>query len=73
VAREAAEQNKPFADHLRHLIVHGLLHLLGHDHQTPDAAWVMESFETVILAELGVPDPYHDHASEPPLSASACA
>lgn len=73
VAREAAEQNKAFADHLRHLIVHGLLHLLGHDHQTPDAAWVMESLETVILAELGVPDPYHDHASEPPLSASACA
>jgi len=73
VAREAAEQSKPFADHLRHLIVHGVLHLLGHDHQTTDAASMMEALETVILAKLGVPDPYHDHATEPPISACLCA
>ena len=72
VAREAAEQDKPFADHLRHLIVHGVLHLLGHDHQTADAASMMEALETVILAKLGVPDPYQD-ATQPPLSASVCA
>jgi probable rRNA maturation factor len=73
VAREAAEQSKPFADHLRHLIVHGVLHLLGHDHQTADAASMMEALETVILAKLGVSDPYHDHATEPPISACVCA
>ena len=70
VTREAAEQSKPLVDHLRHLIVHGVLHLLGHDHQTADAASMMESLETVILARLGVSDPYHDHATEPPISAS---
>jgi probable rRNA maturation factor len=62
VAREAAQQGKPFADHLRHLIVHGVLHLLGCDHQTADEASVMEPLETSILAKLGVPDPYHDSA-----------
>jgi probable rRNA maturation factor len=73
VAREAAEQNKPFADHLRHLIVHGVLHLLGHDHQSASAASIMEFLERVILAKLGVPDPYHDQATQPPVSASVCA
>jgi probable rRNA maturation factor len=62
VAREAAEQGKPFPDHLRHLIVHGVLHLLGCDHQTADEASIMEPLETSILAKLGVPDPYHDSA-----------
>lgn len=63
VAWEAAEQNKPPADHLRHLIVHGVLHLLGYDHlMHPDAA-LMESLETSILAELGVSDPYCDAMS----------
>ncbi len=73
VAREAAEQSKPFADHLRHLIVHGVLHLLGYDHQTAGAASIMESLERAILAKLGVPDPYHDQATETPISASVCA
>jgi probable rRNA maturation factor len=72
VAREAAEQSKPFADHLRHLIVHGVLHLLGYDHQRASAASMMESLERVILAKLGVPDPYHDQATQPPI-ASVCA
>jgi probable rRNA maturation factor len=60
IRREAAEQDKPFADHLRHLVVHGVLHLLGHDHDEPTAAAAMERREIAILAELGVPDPYRD-------------
>jgi len=46
------------ADHLRHLIVHGLLHLLGYDHQEAGEADEMEALETHILATLGVADPY---------------
>jgi probable rRNA maturation factor len=60
VAREAAEQNKPLADHLRHLVVHGVLHLLGFDHENDMEAEVMEGREREILAGLGVPDPYRD-------------
>jgi len=60
VAREAAEQKKPLADHLRHLVVHGVLHLLGFDHETDAEAEVMEALEREILAGLGVPDPYRD-------------
>ncbi len=58
VAREAAEQGKPLADHLRHLTVHGVLHLLGWDHQREAEAEAMEGLERRILAGLGVPDPY---------------
>jgi probable rRNA maturation factor len=60
VAREAAEQQKPLADHLRHLVVHGLLHLLGFDHATDAEAAIMETREVEILQGLGVPDPYRD-------------
>lgn len=60
VAGEAAAQGKPLADHLRHLTVHGVLHLLGFDHHTAVEAAVMEALETAILARLGVPDPYRD-------------
>jgi probable rRNA maturation factor len=60
VRREAAEQQKPLADHLRHLVVHGVLHLLGYDHAEPAAAAAMEAHEIAILAELGVPNPYRD-------------
>jgi probable rRNA maturation factor len=61
-AREAHEENgKPFADHLAHLAVHGFLHLLGYDHDTDTAAEQMEQLERVILARLGVPDPYLTH------------
>ena len=63
VAGEAVNQGKPFADHLRHLIVHGVLHLIGYDHQTTDEASIMESLETIVLAKLGVPDPYQDSTS----------
>ena len=60
VVREAQEQDKPFADHLQHLIVHGVLHLLGYDHRVEREAADMERLETDILAGLGVPDPYRD-------------
>jgi probable rRNA maturation factor len=58
VRREAAEQDKPIANHLRHLVVHGVLHLLGFDHENAAEAAAMEAREIKILAELGVPDPY---------------
>jgi len=57
-AGEARDESKPFADHLAHLAVHGFLHLLGHDHETDATAEAMEHLERVILARLGVPDPY---------------
>jgi len=63
VIREAAEQAKQVADHLRHLTVHGVLHLFGYDHLTDAEAAVMESLERSILTELGVPDPYLDTIS----------
>lgn len=56
--REAAEQNKPFEHHILHLVVHGVLHLLGYDHVRDGDGDLMESLETAILAKLGVPDPY---------------
>lgn len=58
VRREARDQGKPFANHVRHLAVHGTLHLLGFDHIDDDEAAVMEALEREILAELGVPNPY---------------
>jgi len=60
VMREALEQQKPDADHWAHLTIHGILHLLGHDHEQADEAAVMEALETRILAKLGVSDPYMD-------------
>lgn len=62
-AREAAEEGKPLADHLTHLVVHGTLHLLGHDHEQPAEAEAMEALERRILAALGVPDPYRAEAA----------
>jgi probable rRNA maturation factor len=57
-AKEAADEGKPLPDHLSHLAVHGLLHLLGYDHESNDQAETMENLERRILAQLGVPDPY---------------
>lgn len=57
-AREAGEQGKPLAHHLQHLVAHGVLHLLGYDHMTDLEAEAMEGLERVVLAGLGIPDPY---------------
>jgi len=60
-AREAAEKGISLADHAAHLIVHGLLHLAGHDHvESDEQAEAMERLETRILAKLGIADPYGD-------------
>jgi len=55
---EARAQGKPLADHVAHLVAHGVLHLLGWDHQTDDEAEEMERLEREILAGLDIPDPY---------------
>jgi probable rRNA maturation factor len=60
-AREAADKGVLLKDHAAHLIVHGLLHLAGHDHVDSDEqAEAMEALETAILAKLGIADPYGD-------------
>jgi probable rRNA maturation factor len=57
-AREALEAEKPMADHVTHLVIHGLLHCLGYDHVRDGDATRMEGLEVRILASLGLPDPY---------------
>ena len=57
-AHEADDEDKPFAHHLSHLAVHGFLHLIGYDHEKDSDAEKMERLERVILARLGIPDPY---------------
>ena len=57
-AAEAVDQGKTMADHVTHLVVHGLLHCLGHDHIDAQDAAVMEAHEVRILASLGISDPY---------------
>jgi len=58
VTREAAELGLPREPHLQHLVVHGLLHLLGYDHETDNEAETMEALEVRILGRLGIDDPY---------------
>jgi probable rRNA maturation factor len=58
VSREAALEEKPFDHHVMHLILHGFLHLLGYDHETPAEAETMEAIERKALARLAIPDPY---------------
>lgn len=60
VAAEAEEQGKSLSDHMTHLVVHGVLHLLGFDHENDDDAEEMEGLETEILRRLGIADPYEE-------------
>ncbi|MCA0400961.1 MAG: rRNA maturation RNase YbeY [Proteobacteria bacterium] len=64
-AREAREEGKELPDHLTHLVVHGVLHLLGHDHETDDEAEAMEALEVRVLAGLGINDPYRVEEKDP--------
>jgi probable rRNA maturation factor len=65
-AAEAAAQGKSLADHLSHLVVHGVLHLIGHDHEAAEEAERMEALERRILWEIGIADPYELSADEKP-------
>ncbi len=58
ITREARAQRKPVAAHYAHMIVHGLLHLQGYDHENNRDAAVMEKRERTLLARFGYPDPY---------------
>lgn len=62
VCSEANEQNKSLSDHWAHMLVHGVLHLLGYDHLTDEDAEEMEALEVKLLQNIGVSDPYHDFA-----------
>ncbi|MDD3370603.1 MAG: rRNA maturation RNase YbeY [Alphaproteobacteria bacterium] len=58
VSREARDEEKKAIDHTTHLVIHGLLHLFGYDHQKESAAEKMEKAERTIMKSLGLPDPY---------------
>ncbi|CAN7176963.1 rRNA maturation RNase YbeY [Mesorhizobium amorphae] len=58
VAKEAGLENKPLENHITHLVIHGLLHLLGYDHETDAEAEEMDAIERSALARLAIPDPY---------------
>jgi probable rRNA maturation factor len=66
LCREAALESKSVNDHLTHLWVHGLLHLMGHDHQVDDEADFMEAGEIRVLARLGIANPYAELAEDMP-------
>jgi probable rRNA maturation factor len=63
IAREAEEESKTIENHLAHLVVHGVLHLLGYDHEDEEEAEMMEARERQILAKLGIPDPYAERGT----------
>ncbi len=58
VTREAAERGKPLEAHVAHLLIHGVLHLAGHDHMSDGEAAIMEAAEAAILKGMGFADPY---------------
>ena len=58
IQKEALEQNKTFLNHVTHLFIHGLLHLKGYDHETPEESQTMENLEIKALTTLGIGNPY---------------
>lgn len=62
IAREAKDQAKPLEDHLSHMAVHGMLHLLGYDHEDHADAEIMEALEIAALARMGITNPYETRA-----------
>lgn len=68
--QEALAQNKSARDHVTHLIVHSVLHLLGYDHETDEDAALMEKTEICVLAQLGLADPYASDDSGVPTGAA---
>jgi probable rRNA maturation factor len=64
VAREAREQGKSLAAHWAHMVVHGSLHLLGHDHEEDEEAERMEARERRVLKTLGFDDPYRSESDD---------
>jgi probable rRNA maturation factor len=61
--RQAAEYDAPLQNEVYRLLIHGLLHVMGHDHEEPDERTVMEAEERRLAAAIGMPWPYGDHAS----------
>lgn len=61
VAREAQDQHIDLLAHYAHLVVHGMLHLQGHDHEEEGQAVIMEALESFVMMRLGYPDPYMNH------------
>lgn len=61
IVAEAKAQGKPLLTHYQHMTLHGVLHLLGYDHETEKEAQQMEALEIKLLAQLGVKDPYHGY------------
>lgn len=66
VRAEALAQGKPLRHHYAHLLVHGVLHLQGHDHEEDASAAMMESLERAILERMRIPDPYADRGQAAP-------
>ncbi len=63
VRREAAEKRRPLAHHVSHLVVHGMLHLIGHRHETDAEAEALAALEVAALKRLDIGDPYADHGA----------
>lgn len=70
-AREAGDEGKSLADHATHLVIHGVLHLLGLDHETEAEAEAMEAREIAVLAGLGIADPYAETVPVPEIGSAA--
>ncbi len=63
--RDARDVGKPFEHHMAHLVVHGVLHLLGFDHKNDSEAEAMQAIETRVLSTMGIPDPYNPRNGTP--------